>query len=222
MFCDDFEDGDTVGWTPSGGTWSVITDGSRVYQGGNGNSMSLAGSASWTDQTVTARVKVLQFGGTSTSYRAGIVARATSTSNLYVFAIDASGALRLLKGTSSPSPTGDGASGTCGKVTPDPLATVNTWYTMQIKVVGTGANVLITTFLNGTMIHDCQTSVGTLPAGRRRDLYLRPQHDRRVRRRAGLDALIARRLITPGCARAAPRRPAPVAAAAARSLRQYH
>ena len=165
VFCDDFEDGDTVGWTPSGGTWSVITDGSRVYQGGNGSSMSLAGSASLTDQTVTARVKVLQFGGTSTSYRAGIVARATSTSNLYVFAIDASGALRLLKGTSSPSPTGDGASGTCGKVTPDPVATTNTWYTMQIKVVGTGANVLITTFLNGTMIHDCQTSVGTLPAG---------------------------------------------------------
>jgi len=35
----------------------------------------------------------------------------------------------------------------------------------QIKVVGTGANVLITTFLNGTMIHDCQTSVGTLATG---------------------------------------------------------
>ena len=42
-FCDDFEDGNADGWTPSGGTWSVITDGSHVYQGGNGNSMSLAG-----------------------------------------------------------------------------------------------------------------------------------------------------------------------------------
>ena len=162
-FCDDFEDGNTVGWTPSGGTWSVVTDGSRVYQGGNGNSMSLAGQATWTDQTLTARVKVLQWGGISTSYRAGIVARATDTSNLYVFAIDASGALRLLKGTSSPS--GTGASGTCGKVTPSPAAAVNTWYTMQIKVVGTGTNVSITTFFDGVMIHDCQTSVGTLPAG---------------------------------------------------------
>jgi pectate lyase len=141
----------------------VITDGSRVYQGGNGNAMSLAGQPSWTDQTITARVKVLQWGGTSTSYRAGIVARATGTSNLYVFAIDASGALRLLKGTSSPS--GDGASGTCGKVTPSPIAAVNTWYTMQLKVVGTGNDVFISTFFNGAMIHDCQTSVGTLPAG---------------------------------------------------------
>jgi hypothetical protein len=162
-FCDDFEDGDTVGWTPSGGTWSVITDGSRVYQGGNGNSFSLAGPPTWTDQTITARVKVTQWGGTSTSYRAGIVARATDASSLYVFAIDASGALRLLKGTSSPS--GTGASGACGKVTPAPLATTNTWYTMQMTIAGTGNDVLISTFFNGAQIHDCQTSVGTLPAG---------------------------------------------------------
>ena len=114
VFCDDFEDGNANGWAPNGGTWSVITDGSRVYEGGNGSSMSLAGQPTWTDQTVQARMKVLQFGGTSTSYRAGIVARATDASNLYVFAIDASGAMRLLKGTSSPS--GTGATGTCGKV----------------------------------------------------------------------------------------------------------
>jgi len=164
VFCDDFEDGDTVGWTPNGGTWSVITDGTRVYQGGNGNTFSLGGlSTAWTDQTITARVKVTQWGGTSTSYRAGIVARATDSSNLYVFAIDASGALRLLKGTSSPS--GTGASGTCGKVTPTPAAVAGTWYTMQLKIVGTGNDVFISTFFNGTMIHDCQTSVGTLPSG---------------------------------------------------------
>ena len=163
VFCDDFEDGDTVGWTPSGGTWSVITDGSRVYQGGNGNSFSLAGQPTWTDQTITARVKVTQWGGTSTSYRAGIVARATDASNHYVFAIDASGALRLLKGTSSPS--GTGATGTCGKVTPAPLAAAGTWYTMQMKIVGTGNNVSLTTTFNGTLIHDCQTTVGTLSAG---------------------------------------------------------
>ena len=68
--------------------------------------MSLAGQAGVDGPDLTARVKVLQFGGTSTSYRAGIVARATDSANLYVFAIDASGALRLLKGTSSPSGTG--------------------------------------------------------------------------------------------------------------------
>jgi pectate lyase len=162
-FCDDFEDGDTVGWAPNGGTWSVVTDGSRVYQGGNGNAFSVAGQPTWTDQTITARVKITQWGGTSTSYRAGIVARATDASNQYVFAIDASGALRLLKGTSAPS--GTGATGTCGKVSPTPLATAGTWYTMQMKIVGTGNNVSLTTSFNGTPIHDCQTTVGTLPAG---------------------------------------------------------
>jgi hypothetical protein len=161
VFCDDFEDGNANGWTPSGGTWSVITDGSHVYEGGNGTSMSLAGQASWTDQTVQARVKVVQFGGTSTSYRAGIVARATDATNLYVFAIDASGAMRLLQGTSSPG--GTGATGTCGKVSVGAVA--GTWYTLQMKVAGTGANVAITTFLNGTMIHNCQTTMGTLNAG---------------------------------------------------------
>jgi hypothetical protein len=163
VFCDDFEDGNATGWTPSGGTWSVVADGTQVYRGGNGSSMSVAGQASWTDQTVTARVKVLQFGGTSTSYRAGIVARATDSSNVYVFAIDASGALRLLKGTSSP--TNDGGTGTCGKVTLGSGAVVNTWYTMQMRVAGTGSNVVITTFFDGTMVHDCHTTMATLPSG---------------------------------------------------------
>ena len=121
------------------------------------------GQPTWTDQTITARVKVTQWGGTSTSYRAGIAARATDASNQYVFAIDASGALRLLKGTSSPS--GTGATGTCGKVSPTPLAAAGTWYTMQLKIVGTGNNVSLTTTFNGTLIHDCQTTVGTLSAG---------------------------------------------------------
>jgi len=161
VFCDDFEDGNANGWTPNGGTWSVITDGSHVYEGGSGTSMSLAGQASWTDQTVQARVKVVQFGGTSTSYRAGIVARATDASNLYAFAIDASGAMRLLQGTSSPG--GTGATGTCGKVSV--AAVAGTWYTLQMKVSGSGTNVVITTFLDGTMIHNCQTTMGTLNAG---------------------------------------------------------
>jgi pectate lyase len=161
VFCDDFEDGNANGWTPSGGSWAVVTDGTRVYQGGNGNSMSLAGQSSWTNQTITARMKVQQFGGTSTSYRAGIVARATDNTNLYVFGLDASGAMRLLKGTSSPS--GDGASGTCGKVIVG--GQPNTWYTLRMTIAGTGSDVLITTFLDGTPIHDCRTSLSTLPNG---------------------------------------------------------
>src|SRR5215207_5351261 len=32
LFTDNFEDGDAKGWTKSGGTWTVVTDGSRVYK----------------------------------------------------------------------------------------------------------------------------------------------------------------------------------------------
>ena len=31
LFSDDFQDGNANGWTKSGGTWSVVTDGSLVY-----------------------------------------------------------------------------------------------------------------------------------------------------------------------------------------------
>ncbi|HEX4817693.1 MAG TPA: hypothetical protein VFV66_33555 [Nonomuraea sp.] len=32
LFGDDFEDGDATGWSRSGGSWSVVTDGSGAYR----------------------------------------------------------------------------------------------------------------------------------------------------------------------------------------------
>ena len=45
------------------------------------------------------------------------------------------------------------------------LAAANTWYTMQLKVAGSGANVTITTSFDGTPVHDCQITTGTLASG---------------------------------------------------------
>ena len=59
--CDDFEDNNTSGWTTTGGTWSLASDPSRVYVGGLGSYRSSTGSASWTNQTVQSRIKVLHF-----------------------------------------------------------------------------------------------------------------------------------------------------------------
>jgi len=36
---------------------------------------------------------------------------------------------------------------------------------MQLTVAGTGASVTVTTFFDGTMIHNCQITAGTLTAG---------------------------------------------------------
>src|SRR3712207_1058732 len=51
LFGDTFDDGDANGCTRSGGSWSVVTDGSPAYrQSGTGaNAKALAGSTSWTD-----------------------------------------------------------------------------------------------------------------------------------------------------------------------------
>src|SRR6188474_418762 len=66
VFSDDFEDGNATGWTTSGGTWSVVTDGDRAYrQGGtSSDARARAGSTAWNDYIVSADVKPLAFNGT--------------------------------------------------------------------------------------------------------------------------------------------------------------
>jgi len=158
-FCDDFEDGNASGWVPSGGTWTVSTDGSFVYQGGNGSFQSAAGSTSWTDISLQARIKLVSFGGTSASYRAGLVARYNGSSNDYVVALDATGSLVLLHGMSAVS----GATGTCGSIFVG--AVIGTWYTLRLDVTGPLGNVTLKTYLNGTPEHSCVTTSSTSANG---------------------------------------------------------
>jgi pectate lyase len=136
VFCDDYEDGNASGWTTTGGSWSVLTDSGYVYAGGSGSYSSTAGLSTWTDQTVQARVKILAFGGTSSSYRAGIVARFAQSTNYYALSVDATGAVRLLRGTSSPS----GATGACA-ATPSGLPRSRTLDHLKITVSGPSASV---------------------------------------------------------------------------------
>jgi hypothetical protein len=159
--CDDFEDGNACGWTTSGGSWSVVSDASFVYAGASGSYNSTVGTAGFTDQTVEVKMKILQFGGSGSSYRSGIIARFGQSTNYYTLAIDAAGDVRLLRGTSSPS----GNSGTCDAV-PSGLSTLtNTWIDLKIQVSGVAGNVHILTWVNGNPVHDCTTTSSTLAAG---------------------------------------------------------
>lgn len=160
-FCTDFENRDISGWTSTGGVWDTLNDPTGrqgwVYSGGGGSFVSTLRGPTWTDQTVEAKVYVVQFGGTTGSaYRAGIVARFAGGSSFYTLSIDADGILRLLRGTSTPS----GATGTCAAVAsglPTPTAT---WMTMKLQVSGS-SQIRLVTWLNGVRIHDC-TSSGTI------------------------------------------------------------
>ncbi|MGN9812858.1 hypothetical protein ACTMSW_26335 [Micromonospora sp. BQ11] len=61
LFTDDFEDGDSNGWTPSGGTWQVQQPAgqSKEYaRTGTGDALSRAGSSTWTNYRVQGYVKL--------------------------------------------------------------------------------------------------------------------------------------------------------------------
>jgi pectate lyase len=150
VFCDDFEDGVADGWTTSGGTWSVLLDsGNHVYEGG-GSQESWAGSTTWTDQTVEAQVKVVTFGGTSDSYRAGIMARRSGASAFYALQILPSGNVGIRRSTSLLSGCADVPSG----VTP------TNWFTLKLQVSGAPASVTLKGFVNGALKLSCTQTSG--------------------------------------------------------------
>ncbi|GAA2846318.1 hypothetical protein Acy02nite_48220 [Actinoplanes cyaneus] len=94
-FADDFEDGDTAGWSRSGGAWSVATDGSRVLKQaktGATAAREFAGDTGWTDYSVQAKVQRLSV---AAGGFAGIVARATSSTSFYRLALTGANRVQL-------------------------------------------------------------------------------------------------------------------------------
>jgi len=74
---DNFEDGNASGWSKSGGSWAVVADGTRVLRQsdpGAALAREFAGETSWTDYTVTAKVRAVSLTGNGAA--AGIATRA--------------------------------------------------------------------------------------------------------------------------------------------------
>jgi hypothetical protein len=74
---DNFEDGDSAGWSKSGGSWSIVTDGTKALRQSDAASAlarQFAGDGDWTDYTLTAKVKAVALSGSAAS--AGVAARA--------------------------------------------------------------------------------------------------------------------------------------------------
>ncbi len=95
LFGDTFDDGDLAGWTRSGGSWSVVTDGSPAARQSStsASAKALTGTATWTDYTVQTRVRPIAFGATNRSV--GVAARARSTSEFYALVLTGGGAAQL-------------------------------------------------------------------------------------------------------------------------------
>lgn len=153
LFSDDFEDGKTDKWVAaSGGTWAIVTDGSKAYAqtaSGAGSTvlLSAAGSTAWTDQIVEARVKVLAFSGQGTSYYAGIFARYDGT-DYYSLLLRSDGKLVIRKDTSS-----------IGNAVSAGIAT-GTWYTVRFEVVGSTLKAYLNGVLQSTVTDTTLTAGG--------------------------------------------------------------
>jgi hypothetical protein len=126
LFSADFESGSTSAWTKSGGTWSIVSDGSKTLRQTNAsseNSREFAGDTTWSDYTVSARVKPLSFGDGGFT---GLLARAKNSTTFYRLALS-SGQVQL-QAVKSGTITVLGSS--AKKVTP------GTWSTLSLTVTG--------------------------------------------------------------------------------------
>jgi pectate lyase len=127
IFTDNFEDGDSAGWTASGGTWSVAADTSRVLRqsGTSSDARSRAGSASWTDYTVSTRVRPTAFNGTNRFV--ALAARAQSATSYYYVALRSNNTVELKKLVNGSATT---------LVSTSVTVSAGTTYTLSLQVSG--------------------------------------------------------------------------------------
>jgi hypothetical protein len=148
LFSDNFESGSASGWSKSGGTWAVVTDGSRVLQqssAGSDLAREFNGSSAWTDYSLQAQVKPLAFG--SSDGLVGIAARAAGSSKFYRLMLTSSGqaVLQAYGGTSSIATLGSASIG----------ASTGTWYTLRLDVAGS----TVTGYVNGQRVASATSSL---------------------------------------------------------------
>ncbi|GAA2848309.1 hypothetical protein Acy02nite_02110 [Actinoplanes cyaneus] len=96
VFSADFESGSTSGWSKSGGTWSVVTDGTKVLQQSDTSSeraREFGGTTSWTNYAVQARVKATAFG--SSSGVVALTARAAGATKMYRLSLTGANKVQL-------------------------------------------------------------------------------------------------------------------------------
>ncbi|MDP9793834.1 pectate lyase [Catenuloplanes nepalensis] len=164
VFSDDFNDGDASGWTASGGSWSVVNDGTPVYQqsGTSSDARARTGSASLADYTVTVRVKPTAVNGSNRFV--AVLARAQSATSYYYLALRSNNTVELKKLVNGSSTTLASAGTTF---------TLNNWHTLSLEVSGStlrgsvnGASMLTVT---DTQFASGQVGVATFNASARFD-----------------------------------------------------
>ena len=127
LFSDNFDDGNANGWSKSGGSWSVVSDGSPVYrQSSTGaDAKAQVGTTTWTDYATQARVKPTAWSGTRRY--AAVVSRAQNMTNFYFLALANNGQVILGKRVSG---------ATTNLATASLGVSLGTWYTLRLETFG--------------------------------------------------------------------------------------
>jgi hypothetical protein len=160
LFSDDFETSNAEDWIANTqGDWSIVTDETNVYEQAtmsNNFRVAVAGDAAWTDQVVEARVKVLSFGGGSTSYLVGVYARFQDLDNHYYVALREDGKVAIRMRL-------EGSSTTLGSAVEAGIVP-GTWYEVRLEAVGSS----LTAYLDGELkvtVTDGSISAGAVGLG---------------------------------------------------------
>ncbi|MEU4561574.1 cellulose-binding protein [Actinoplanes sp. NPDC023936] len=152
VFSADFESGSTSGWSKSGGTWSIVADGSQVLQQsdtGSERARQFGGSTGWTNYSVQARVKATAFA--SAAGVVALTARASGSTKMYRLALTGSNQVRLETMNGS-------AVSVLGSLAQS--ISTSTYYTLRLSVSGS----TISGTVNGTSVGSVSDS--TIAAGR--------------------------------------------------------
>ncbi|MCM3698668.1 family 16 glycoside hydrolase [Paenibacillus macerans] len=152
LFSDNFEDGNTAGWTSVTGGWNVPADGTnKVLSSGGQTTTSLITANSgglWTDYTYEARMKM-----PITDANAGMVFRVKDANNYYMYRINSSNQkLELYKSVN----------GKLTAVTSTPFtAKEKQWYTVKAVIQGN----TIACYVDGELKMEWTNPVTELTAG---------------------------------------------------------
>jgi pectate lyase len=151
LLSDNFEDGNSTGWSRSGGSWSVVSDGSLVFRqsGTSSDARALVGNTGWVDYGVQARVKPTGFAAANRFV--GVIARAQTSSQYYALVLTGSGGVQIVKRAGG-SPVVL-ASGVAAVVT-------GSWHTVRLEAAGTS----LRGYVNGSLVVTATDS--TFAAGR--------------------------------------------------------
>jgi hypothetical protein len=133
---DDFETGSDAWLEVAGSSWSLVKDAesdSTAYQLApvfSGFYATVAKQSVWRDQVIEARVKVLEFGGTSTGDVVSVMARFDDIGNYYAAVLrpDGRAAIRARVG---------GGAVASIKTGPERGITTGIWYLLRFELLGT-------------------------------------------------------------------------------------